>query len=129
MMRLQGRPKLQTLLGFCLVLLIVLPFLPFLPEEKIDRSVETSGENVQLRAWESSAMIFFESFGETLHLSVMITEDSEPEDIYRTSIYLEDGHSHSMVVGRGAGAAGADKFEFSREADTVFARAKRVRER
>lgn len=81
--------------------------------------LERPGTPGRLIAETSTATAFFEMKGGQMELTMLFSDDDDPESVFRTRVTLAQGQSHSIVVGDSDDGASLQRFVFKRKGDTV----------
>lgn len=81
--------------------------------------LDRPGTPGRLVASASVATAFFELEGEEMELTMLISEEDDPESVFRTRVVLMNGQSHSIVVTDAEDGSDAQRFTFLRTGDTV----------
>ena len=91
-------------------------------------SLGPAGENLvldrpgtpgRLTSDNTSATAFFELYGDDLELTMLFTEPTEPDNVFRTRVRLKDEQSHSIVVGEADDGSDAQRYTFRRVGYTI----------
>ena len=93
----------------------------FLSLDNINRNVvlDAPGTPGRLVANSSSATAFFEMKGERLELTMLFSDEDDPDSVFRTRVFLAEGQSHSIVVGEEEDGSDGQRFFFHRTGDKV----------
>ena len=81
--------------------------------------LDRPGTPGRLVASTSMATAFFELEGEEMELTMLISEEDDPESVFRTRVVLMNGQSHSIVVSDAEDGSDSQRFTFLRKGDTV----------
>ena len=93
----------------------------FMSLENVDKGVllDKPGTPGRLVADSSIATAFFEIDGEAMELTMLFSDQDEPDSVFRTRVTLANGQSHSIVVSEAEDGSDAQRFVFHRDGDTV----------
>jgi hypothetical protein len=75
--------------------------------------LDRPGEPGRIDAAATSATAFFEILGDKLELTMLFTEPSDPNSVFKSRVMLTDGQTHSIIIG-GESQSGATRFTFRR---------------
>ena len=81
--------------------------------------LDRPGAPGRLVADSSVATAFFEMHGEQLELTMLFSDQDEPDSVFRTRVTLTNGQSHSIVVDDSEDGSEAQRFIFQRDGDKV----------
>ena len=81
--------------------------------------LDRPGAPGRLVADSSVATAYFEKDGENLELTMLFSDEDEPESVFRTRVSLSNGQSHAIVVDDSEDGSEAQRFIFLREGDKV----------
>lgn len=81
--------------------------------------LESPGTPGRLVAAKSTATAFFEFEGEQMELTMLFSEEDDPQSVFRTRVVLANGQSHSIVVTGEDDGADSQRFIFRRNGDKV----------
>ena len=81
--------------------------------------LDKPGSPGRLVADSSTATAFFELEGDDLVLTMLFSDEDEPDSVFRTRVTLAKGQSHSIVVADSEEEAAPQRFVFHRSGDTV----------
>lgn len=87
------------------------------PEEGV--TISTPDTPGRLSAGGSEAIAFYEMSDSSMELTVLFSEQDDPESVFRTRVSLMPGQSHSIVVSEADDGSGAQRFTFKRDGDAV----------
>lgn len=81
--------------------------------------LEAPGTPGRLVAAKSTATAFFELEGEQMELTMLFSEEDDPQSVFRTRVVLVNGQSHSIVVTGDDDESDSQRFIFRRKGDKV----------
>ena len=81
--------------------------------------LDRPGAPGRLVADSSVATAFFEMNGEELELTMLFSDQDEPDSVFRTRVTLSNGQSHAIVVDDSEDGSEAQRFIFHRDGDKV----------
>ncbi len=93
----------------------------FMSLETVDKGVllDKPGTPGRLVADTSVATAFFEIEGDDMELTMLFSDEDEPESVFRTRVTLANGQSHSIVVSETEDGTDGQRFVFHREGNTL----------
>jgi hypothetical protein len=81
--------------------------------------LDKPGTPGRLVADSSIATAFFELEGEQMELTMLFSDEEEPDSVFRTRVTLMNGQSHSIVVADSEDGSDAQRFTFLRTGDSL----------
>ena len=77
------------------------------------------GKPGRLVATNSAATAFFDLNGDQMELTMLFSDEDDPQSVFRTRVTLVNGQSHSIVVPDGDDGTNNQRFTFRRNGDSV----------
>lgn len=81
--------------------------------------LDRPGSPARLIGEYASATAFFEIDGDALELTMLFSEPDDPDSVFRTSVRLTEGQSHTIVIGEADEEDVPQRFTFRRNGYTV----------
>lgn len=109
----------QFAVGLTSTVMVVAGLLFSMGEEGEGVILDRPGSPARLSGETASATAFFEIDGDALELTMLFSEPNDPDSIFRTSVRLTEGQSHTIVIGEPDDYEVPQRFTFRRNGYTV----------